>query len=90
MISFLVIKKFANLKKYCSGNQLSLLLRKGVYSYDYPLAPERIKIGNIEKLISYLNNKTNYVMHYENFKLYESLVLKITKIHRGIKFKESA
>ena len=57
---------------------------------DYPLAPERIKIRNVEKLISNLNNKTNYVMHYENLKLYESLGLKITKIHRVIKFKESA
>ena len=57
---------------------------------DYPLAPERIKIGNIEKLISNLKNKSNYVMHYENVKLYENLGLKITKIHRGIKFEESA
>ena len=56
---------------------------------DYPLAPERIKIGNIEKLIPNLNNKTIYVVHYENLKLNESLSLKITKIHRGIKFKES-
>ena len=54
---------------------------------DYPLAPQRIKI---EKLIPNLNNKTNYVVHYENLKLYERLGLKITKIHRGIKFKESA
>ena len=45
---------------------------------DYPLAPERIKIGNVEKLIQNLNNKTNYVVHYENLKLYESLGLKIT------------
>ena len=57
---------------------------------DYPLAPERIKIINVEKLIPNLNNKTNYVVHYENLKLYESLGLKITKIHRGIKFEESA
>ena len=57
---------------------------------DYPLAPERVKIGNEEKLIPNLNNKTTYVVHYENLKLYESLGLKITKIHRGIKFKESA
>ena len=57
---------------------------------DYPLAPERIKIRNVEKLIPNLNNKTNYVVHDENLKLYESLGLKITKIHRRIKFEESA
>ena len=57
---------------------------------DYPLAPECSKFWNVEKLIPNLNNKTNYVMHYENLKLYESLCLKITQIRRGIKFEESA
>ena len=57
---------------------------------DYPLAPKRIKIRNVEKLITNLNNKTNYVVHYENLILYESLGLKITKIHRGITFEQSA
>ena len=33
--SNLIIDQFVNLKKYFSGNQLSLLLRKGVYPYDY-------------------------------------------------------
>ena len=37
-----------------------------------------------------MNNKTKYVVHYENLKLYESHGLKITKIHTGIKFEESA
>ena len=57
---------------------------------DYTLAAERVRMGNLEKLIPNLNNKTNYVVHYENLKLYECLDLKITKIHRGIKFEESA
>ena len=29
------MEQFINFKKYHSGNQLSLLLRKGVYPYDY-------------------------------------------------------
>ena len=57
---------------------------------NYPLAPERTKIRNVEKLIQNLNNKTNYVVHYEILKLYESLSFKITKMHRGIKFEENA
>ena len=33
--SNLKIDQFVNLKKYNSGNQLSFLLRKDVYPYDY-------------------------------------------------------
>ena len=33
--SILKIDQFVNLQKYYSGNQLSLLFRKGVYPYDY-------------------------------------------------------
>ena len=33
--SNLKINQLVNLKKYYSGNQLSLLLRKGVYPYHY-------------------------------------------------------
>ena len=57
---------------------------------DYPLAPETIKIGSVGKLIPNLNDKTKYILHYENLKQYEELGLKITKIHRGIKFEETA
>ena len=55
---------------------------------DYPLAPERMIINGVEKLVPNLNNKKNYVIHYENLKQYEKLGLKLTKIHRGIKFEE--
>ena len=56
---------------------------------DYPLAPEQIEVNKVEKLIPNLWNKKNYVIHYENLKQYLNLGLKLTKIHRGIKFKES-
>ena len=57
---------------------------------DYPLAPERITVNKVEKLIPNLNDKKKYVIHHETLKLYLSLGLKLTKIHRGIKFEESA
>ena len=55
---------------------------------DYPLAPERLQINKVEKLIPNLSDKTNYVLHRENLKLYLELGLKLKHIHRGIKFKE--
>ena len=56
---------------------------------DYPLAPEQIKVNKTKKLIPNLWDKKNYVIHYENLKQCLNLGLKITKIHRGLKFKES-
>ena len=38
---------------------------------DYPLAPGHVTIGNAEKQIPNLNNKTHYEVHYQNLKLYE-------------------
>ena len=40
--SNLKIDQFVNLMKYYSGNQLSLLLRKGVYPYDYVDSMEKL------------------------------------------------
>ena len=60
------------------------------YPEVFPLAHARVKIENTEQLIPNLNNKTNYVVHYEKIKLYEKLGLKITKVHTGTKFEESS
>ena len=56
---------------------------------DYPLAPKQIEVNKVNKLIPNLWNKKKYVIHYENLKQYLSLGLKLTHIHRGIKFEES-
>ena len=57
---------------------------------DYPLAPERIMCKNkVDELIPSLQNIEKYVLHYKNLKQYLDLGLKLTCIHRGIKFEES-
>ena len=56
---------------------------------DYPLAPEQIMVNKTSKLIPNLGDKKKYVLHYETLRQYLKLGLKLTHIHRGIKFKES-
>ena len=47
---------------------------------DYRLAPEKIKIDNVEKLS---------IIHYRNLKQYLSLGMRLKKVHRGISFYQS-
>ena len=57
---------------------------------DYPLAPDKMKVDNVEKLVCSFLPKRYYVVHYKNLKqcLQEGMILK--KVHRGIKFYQSS
>ena len=83
--------KLENRRNYSCILEVDLEYPKSLHNWhnDYPLAPEQIKINKVDKLIPNLGDKEKYVLHHENFKQYESLALKIKKIHRGIKFEES-
>ena len=47
------------------------------------------KVGDVKKLIPNLGNKTNFVLHYKNLQFSLSLGMKLTKIHRVLKFMQS-
>ena len=53
---------------------------------EYPLAPERIVVNKVEKLIPNLMDKKKYVLHHKNLNQYLEMGLKVTKINRGISF----
>ena len=44
---------------------------------------------DVKKLIPNLGNKTNYVLHYRNLQLCFSFGMKLIKVHRVLKFKQS-
>ena len=61
------------------------------------LSPYRREIANElnisrnppAKLVPNLQDKSNYVVHYRNLKLYLSLGMKLKKVHRVLIFKQS-
>ena len=58
--------------------------------YCFSIANEYgIKIGGVNKLVPNLGNKSKYVVHYRSLQLYLSLGMRLTKVLRVLKFKQS-
>ena len=55
---------------------------------DFPLAPEKLTLGKVEKLTQNLMDKKAMVLHGKNLQLYLSLGMKLKLIRRGLKFEE--
>ena len=71
---------------------------------DYPLTPEKMSVkrdmlspfqqehfppgASTEKLVPHLGSVMKYVVHYSLLKLWIRLGFKLTKIHRGIRFRQ--
>ena len=56
---------------------------------DYPLAPERLNVNGVEKLISHFKPRKNYVIHYRNLRQCLEMGLQVTAVHRGLIFNQS-
>ena len=56
---------------------------------DYPLAPERLNVNGVEKLISHFKPRKNYILHYRNLRQCLEMGLRVTAVHRGITFNQS-
>ena len=48
-----------------------------------------IKVADVMKLIPNLSNKNKYIVYYKNLQLYLPLEMKLTKIHKVLKFQQS-
>ena len=48
-----------------------------------------IKVGGVNKLVPNLRNNKVYVVHYRNLQLYLSLGMKLIKIYKILRFKQS-
>ena len=55
---------------------------------DFPLAPEILMLGKVEKLTQNLRDKEGMVLHGRSLARFRSLGMKLKTIRRGISFKE--
>ena len=73
-------------KGYILGVDLEYPKELHVLHNDFPLPPESIELDGVQKLVPNFQNKIKYVIHYRALKQCLRFGLKLTKIHRILKF----
>ena len=62
---------------------------KWMSEYEHNLLDVGVAPTEVQKLVTNLHNKESYVLHYHNLQLYLSLGMRLTKIHRALRFQQS-
>ena len=63
--------------------------KKWMSGYQHNLLGAGVAPTEVEKLVSSLRNKDRYVLHYRNLQLYTTLGMRLTKVHRALRFDQS-
>ena len=63
--------------------------KKWMSEYQHNLLGVGVAPTEVEKLVPNLRNKDRYVLYYRNLQLYTSLGMRLTKVHRALRFDQS-
>ena len=64
-----------------------MVQKEWMSEYQHDLFGVWVEPTEVEKLVPNLRNKERYVLHYRNLQLYLSLCMRLTKIHRALRFR---
>ena len=66
-----------------------MVQKEWMSEYQHDLLGVGVAPTEVEKLVPNLRNKERYVLHYRNLQLYLSLGMRLMKIHRALRFRQS-
>ena len=66
-----------------------MVQKKWMSDYQHDLIGVGVAPTAVEKLVPNLRNKDRYELHYRNLQLYTSLGMRLTKVHRALRFDQS-
>ena len=66
-----------------------MVQKNSMSEYQHNLLGVGMAPAEVEKLVPNLRNKDRFVLHYRNLQLYMSLGMRLTKVHRALRFDQS-